>query len=224
MEKCLVFDGSIFVKDPRPIIIQPQKPEQFDRDWVPIDFSATAKARNLFFVSKQVRDETAAIFYHKNTFEFAIRAMEKFVLNMGVRNQHHLRSIIVYYEGGSWCTGHEGPFSALERCVGLRDLTLLFCKWSRTTGGIWDYGSRDRFAPEPRWPPVFANVLNIRGLDQVRFLHDLPHLYGEDMPAVFQDMVAELQVLKQPRRVTQRTDPEAVKNEAQEENWASAST
>ena len=39
--------------------------EEFDRDLLPIEFSATAKARNLSYVSKQIRDETVAIFYRK---------------------------------------------------------------------------------------------------------------------------------------------------------------
>ena len=216
-EMCLVSDRPIFFKDPRRHIV-PQKPEEFDRDLLPIEFSATAKARNLFYVSKQIRDETVAIFYRKNTFDFAMVAMEKFIRKMGVRNRHHLRSVIVYYEGR--CDyAHEGPLEALERCVGLRDLTLVFCTRDRHTGGR--LGGRHYFMPAaqwpPAWPPAFGNLLQIRGLDKVRLLIDRPHIYGSGVPAKFRDMEAALQVLKQPRRVPQRTESKSGQERSAEE-------
>ena len=64
-----------------------------------IESSATAKGQKLFYVSKQIYYEAVSIFYRENTFEFtSLTEMEKFIRNMGLRNQHNLRSAIVYYE------------------------------------------------------------------------------------------------------------------------------
>ena len=52
----------------------------------------------------------------------------------------------------------------------------------------------------------------------MRFLIGRPHICLEGVPAIFRDMETALQVLKQPRKVPQRTNRKAVEKEAQEEN------
>ena len=130
-----------------------------------IELSATAKARNLFYVSKQTRDEAIAIFYRKNTFEFTVTEMERFIRRMRVRNRHNLRSVIIYYED-SVDSEHEGPLRALERCVGLRDLTLVLCCGCRLSP--YSGGRPDSIVLQA--PQAFELLLRIRGLDNVRLI------------------------------------------------------
>ena len=231
-EMCLAFDGPIFVRDPKRyrhnsiarLNLEPQKPEEYDRDLLPIEFSATAKARNLFYVSKQIRDEAAAIFYSKNTFEFTLAGMEKFIRRIRVRNRHNLRSVIVYYEY-RWDMAYEGPLRALERCVGLRDLTLVLfcpCKLSPYSGGRAD-------STMLQAPPAFEHLLRIRGLNKVRLVMTRSAFFPSTLPAnrTFENqwaMEAAVQVLKQPRRVPQRTNRKVIKKRAQRRKRKSAST
>lgn len=224
-ESCLAFDGPIFVRDPKNFSrarfnFETQKPEEYDRDLLPIEYSATAKARDLFYVSKQIRDESVGIYYRKNTFEFTMVGMERFIRRMRVRNRHHLRSVIVYYQYVNDMP-YERPLRALERCVGLRDLTLvLFCPCKL-------YGRAD--STVLRAPPAFESLLRIRGLDNVRLVMTRSAFLPSPMFAarIFEDqsaMEAAVQVLKQPRRIPQRRSLKVVKKRAQRTKRMSASS
>ena len=224
-KSCLAFDGPIFVRGPNHYSmagnnLEPQKPEEYDRDLLPIEFSATAEARNLFYVSKQIRDESVAIFYRRNTFEFTMAGMERFIRRMRVRNRHHLRSVIVYYQYRQ-DMAYERPLRALQRCVGLRDLTLvLFCPCKL-------YGRAD--SPMLQAPPAFEFLLRIRGLDNVRLVMTRSAFNQIDLRATrtFEDqsaMDAAVQVLKEPRRIPQRRNRKVVKKRAQRKKRKSAST
>ena len=217
-EECLALDGAIFVKDMgiRRTGLLPfclRQREDFDRQMPSIKSSATAEAQNLFYVSKQIRDEAVPIFYRKNTFEFtSLTEMEKFICNMGLKNQHNLRSVIVYYEAEF--LEYERPLRLLARCVGLRNLTLVLCD-------AWIvYRNKDDGA-ELQKLPAFETLLRIRGLDNVRLV--LGGSMGdylvwasdnsfEKLPA----MEAAVQVMKQPRLVPQMMKRNKVKGREQE--------
>lgn len=220
-EACLTSNGAIFVGYGEHDGFEPQQPEDFDRQMPSIDFSATAKARNLFYVSKQIRDEAVAIFYRKNTFELMLIGMERFIRRMRVGDRHNLRSVIVYYEHyGVSNPDSKQPLRALERCVGLRDLTLVICCRCLMYASDGDV---------LREPPGFNYLLRIRGLDNVRVVMT-ERAWGvspgkqEHIPEGLQAMEAALQVLKQPRRVPQKTNRKVVKKRAQKKKRKSAST
>ena len=224
-KSCLAFDGPIFVRGPNHYTMsgnncEPQKPEEYDRDLLPVEFSATAEARNLFYVSKQIRDESVAIFYRKNTFEFTMAGMERFIRRIRVRNRHHLRSVIVYYQY-RLSMAYEKSLKALQRCVGLRDLTLVvFCPCKI-------YGRAD--SPMLQAPPAFEFLLRIRGLDNVRLVMTRSAFGLRELRATrtFEDqsaMEAAVQVLKEPRRIPQRRNRKVVKKRAQRTKRKSAST
>ena len=219
-EACLAFDSAIFVRDgigkrSRTSYFEPQRVQISDRRMSSIELSATAKARNLFYVSKQIRDEAVAIFYRKNTFEFTVTEMERFIRRMRVRNRHNLRSVIVYYKDRC-ALEYEGPLRALERCVGLRDLTLVLCcgcRLSPYSGGRPD-------STVLQVPQAFEFLLRIRGLDNVRLI--MTRFAWSKSPWIadrtFENqsaLEAAVQVLKQPRKVPQRTNRNVVKKRAQ---------
>ena len=217
-EACLTFDGAIFVRDkrvPRSIepsfrprfSFRPRQREDFDRRMSSIESSATAKGRNLFYVSKQIRDEAVPVFYRRNTFEFtSLTEMEKFIRNMGLRNQHNLRSVIVYYEAEY--LKYQRPLILLERCVGLRDLTLVLCDACMV------------YTSSGNMPPAFETLLKIRGLDHVRLVLNrrdgaLVHWDSNRSFERLLAMEAAVQVMKQPRPVPQeRMKPKKVKRRA----------
>ena len=173
-EACLAFDGAIFVKDKcreSPCIgstFKRRQCEYFDRGMAFLESSATAQGRKLFYVSKQIHDEAVSVFYRKNTFEFtSLTEMEKFIRNMGPRNQHNLRSVIVYYEA-EYPPEFARTSKLLAECVGLRNLTLVLCDAcmvytdsGRAPGYQFDWA-------ELKVPRAFGILLRIRGLDNVR--------------------------------------------------------
>ena len=223
-EACLAFDGAIFVRDKRirrtMVTSRLRQRQDFDRRISSIASSATAKGRSLFHLSRQIRDEAVPIFYRKNTFEFtSLTEMEKFIHNMGLRYQHNLRSVIVYYEAEY--LEFQRPLSLLAQCVGLRDLTLILgdaCVEYTNSGNVPSY-KYDWAALQK--PPAFSTLLRIRGLDTVRLV--LSRRAGalvdstskrdfELLPA----MEAAVQVMKKPRPVPQkRMKPNKVKKRAQ---------
>ena len=172
-----------------------------------IESSATAKGRNLFYVSIQVRDEAVPVFHRRNTFEFtSLTEMEKFIRNMSLRNQHSLGSVMVYYVAEYWA--YQRPSNLLERCVGLRDLTLVLCNACMvyTSSGIMP-----NFVQEPQ---AFETLLDIRGLHHVRLVLNsrswTSNRSFEGLPA----MEAAVQVMKQPRPIPQTTKPKEVRKRA----------
>ena len=226
-EACLALDGAIFVRDKgigrsHLSLFPLRKRECFDRQMSSIESSATAKAQNLFYVSKQIRDEAVPIFYRKNTFEFtSLTKMEGFIRNMRLKNRRNLRSVIVYYEG----LEYERPLRLLARCVGLRDLTLVLCDACMRP----DIDSNFSYWPMLQELPAFKTLLRIRGLNNVRLVlnrraRGLVNLTTNWSPDRLPAMEAAVQVLKQPRPVPQkRMKPNKVKKRAQKKR-TSAST
>lgn len=216
-EACLAFDGAIFIKDKRRGPGSCHRPresaEDFDRGMASIESSATANGRKLFYVSKQIHDEAVSIFYRKNTFEFAsLTEMEYFIRNMGPRNQHNLRSVIVYY----WAAYMEfaRPSMLLTQCVGLRDLTIVLCDECMEYRNNMNTGGPKYDWAELKVPQAFVTLLRIRGLDNVRLILSpragwlASNRKVEWLPA-WEDAV---QVMKQPRPVAQtRTKRNKVK-------------
>ncbi len=207
-EACLAVNGAIFVKDKRVgrcigSTFKPRKREDFDRRMLSIESSATAKSRNLFYVSKQIRDEAVAIFYRKNTFEFTtLNEMKKFILNIRRRERHNLRSVIVYYE--CHYDDYVPSLRVLSRCVGLRDLTLVLCDpYMRISCGHFNHRHCDHY--ELLELPAFESLLEIRGLNNVRLVPSEKALNSihdfRKLPA----METAVQVLKQPRPVPPRS-------------------
>ena len=210
-EACLAVNGAIFVREQRPrgliaYTFKRRQREDFDRRMLSIQSSATAESRDIFYVSKQIRDEAVAIFYRKNRFEFTtLNEMETFILNIRRRERHNLRSVIVYYEGYHDSYAHS--LRVLARCVGLRDLTLVLCDaCMKINYGNSIYsinGHIDRY--ELLELQAFETLLEIRGLSNVRLVPSekvlkSPHDVGE-LPA----METAVQVLKQPRPAPRRS-------------------
>ena len=231
-EACLVFDGAIFVKDKRRGCIgstfKPREREvYFDRGMASIESSATAQGRKLFYVSKQIRDEAASIFYRKNTFEFtSLTEMEKFILNMGLSSQHNLRSVIVYYEAAN--LGYARSLTLLTQCVGLRDLTLVLCdkcvSYSNKYIPILGYKLP---SAELKTPRAFGTLLRIRGLNDVRLVMSQsaaittsPSNRGWNTLQALNDAI---QVTKKPGPVPAPPEPRKAKKGAQKKR-KSAST
>ena len=236
-EACLAFDGAIFVKDKReePRTMQTcrsysfehrQREEGFDRGMVSVESSATAQGRKLFYVSKQIHDEAVPVFYRKNTFELtSLTEMETFIRNMGPRNQHNLRSIIVYYEAAYM--EYARPSKLLTKCVGLRDLTLVLCDDCMAyTNKHIATGYRFGWA-ELKVPWAFGTLLRIRGLDTVRLIlspragyRASPSHRGFEVLAAMEDAI---QVTKQPGPVPKAPKRRKAKKRAQKKR-KSAST
>ena len=237
-EACLAFDGAIFVKDKRkgPRSIQTNRSSPFkhrqregdlDRGMASIESSATAQGRKLFYVSKQIHDEAVSVFYRKNTFEFtSLTEMEKFIRNMGLRNQHSLRSVIVYYQAAYM--EYARPLTLLTQCVGLRNLTLVLCddcmaytnKYIATDGYTYGWA-------ELKVPRAFGTLLRIRGLDNVRLVSSpragylaSPSHRGFEMLAAMEDAI---QVTKKPGPVPKTPKRRKAKKRAQKKR-KSAST
>ena len=170
-------------------------------------------------MSKQIRDETVAIFYRENTFEFTMAGMERFIRRIRVRNRHHLRSVIVYYQYRLEIA-YETSLRALQRCVGLRDLTLvLFCPCKLP-------GEDDSPMVQA---PAFEFLLKIRGLDNVRLVMTRYALFESELATtrIFGDqsaMEAAVQVLKEPRRIPRRRNRKVVKKRVRRTKRKSAST
>ena len=223
-QACLAFDGAIFVKDKRRGCIgstfKPrEREEDFDRGMASIESSATAQGRKLFYVSKQIRDEAVSIFYRKNTFEVtSLTEMEKFIRNMGLSNQHNLRSAIVYYEAAY--TEYTRPLTLLTQCVGLRDLTLVLCEkcvsYSNKYIAIGGY----KYAPaELKVPRAFGTLLRIRGLNNVRLVLS-PNAARLTSPLnrgfeMLQAMEDAIQVTRKPGPVPPPPKPRKAKKRAQ---------
>ena len=226
-EACLALDGAIFVRDmgigrSHLSLFPLRQRECFDRQMSSIESSATAKAQNLFYVSKQIRDEAVPIFYRKNTFDFiSLTEMEGFIRNMRLKSRRNLRSVIVYYEH----LEYERPLRLLARCVGLRDLTLVLCDACMRP----DNDSNFSYRPMLQELPAFKTLLRIRGLNNVRLVLNrraraLVNLTTNWSPERLPAMEAAVQVLKQPRPVPQkRMKPNKVKKRAQKKR-TSAST
>ena len=237
-EACLAFDGAIFVKDnsmgPRTMQTDRsrtcnhrQREEDLDRGMASIESSATAQGRKLFYVSKQIHDEAIPVFYRKNTFEFtSLTRIEKFVRNMGSRNQHNLRSVIVFYQDAY--RTYPRPPTLLTQCVGLRNLTLVLCDecMEYTNKYIATGGYRYGWA-ELKVPRAFGTLLRIRGLNSVRLIlspragyQAAPYNRGSEILAAMEEA---LQVTKKPGPVPKAPKRRKAKRRAQKKR-KSAST